>query len=108
DRLAERRLSPQPVDDWRDYVRRSFDEPESRAPGGESGRETLVRGWAALEALLDGGHRLPAVVSHGQLLGLVLHSVDSGFGFAGWKSMGNPDVYLLKKEGGRAFTFRRA
>jgi 2,3-bisphosphoglycerate-dependent phosphoglycerate mutase len=99
ERLAERRLSPQPIDNWRDFVRSSFEDPDSRAAGGESGRETLIRGWAAIESILQEGHRLPAVVSHGQLLGLVLHSLDPGFGFAGWEAMRNPDVFLLEHEG---------
>lgn len=96
-RLAERRLSPEPIDHWRDVVRRSFDDPDYGIPGGESGRETLLRGWAAISALLDGRHRLPAVASHGQLLSLVLHSIDPAFGFAGWEALRNPDVYLLER-----------
>jgi 2,3-bisphosphoglycerate-dependent phosphoglycerate mutase len=107
DRLAERRLSPEPIDNWRGFVRQSFDDPDSRAPGGESGRETLGRAWAAMESVLQGGHRLPVVVSHGQLLSLVLHSIDPGFGYAGWEALQNPDVYLLEGEPGPAFTFRR-
>jgi 2,3-bisphosphoglycerate-dependent phosphoglycerate mutase len=99
ERLAERRLSPQPIDNWRDFVRSSFEDPDSRAAGGESGRETLARGWAAIESILQQGHQLPAVVSHGQLLSLVLHSLDPGFGFAGWESMRNPEVFLLEHEG---------
>jgi hypothetical protein len=33
------------------------------------------------------------------LLSLVLHSLDPGFGFAGWESMRNPEVFLLEHEG---------
>ncbi|MGH8194305.1 MAG: histidine phosphatase family protein [Woeseiaceae bacterium] len=103
ERLAERRLSPEPIDNWRDYVRRSFEDPDSRAPGGESGRETLVRSWAAIESVMTAEHRLPAIVSHGQLLGLVLHSIDGRFGFAGWESLRNPDAYLLEGKQFRTF-----
>ena len=107
ERLAEHRLSPEPMDHWRDVVRRSFEEPDFAVPGGESARETLVRGRAAIESVLDGAHRLPLVVSHGQLLGLVLHSVDSTFGYAGWASLRNPDVYLLQRNRDKVFTFHR-
>lgn len=107
DRLAERRLSPQPIDHWREVVRSSFIDLDSGIPGGESPRETLTRGWAAIESILQGGHRLPVAVSHGQLLSLVLHSIDPGFGFAGWESMRNPDVYLLESKNERGFTFKR-
>jgi 2,3-bisphosphoglycerate-dependent phosphoglycerate mutase len=108
ERLAERRLSPEPLDHWREIVRLSFLSLDSGVPGGESPRETLRRGWAAIDSVLEGGHRLPAVVSHGQLLSLVLHSIDPGFGFAGWESLRNPDVYLLERRHDGTFEFRRA
>ena len=104
-RLAERRMAPGPVDAWRDVVHVSFDDLDHCLPGGESGRETLARGRAAIEELLVRGHRLPCVVSHGQLISLVLHSIDPGFGFRGWESLSNPDVYLL--DGGRCLRFER-
>jgi 2,3-bisphosphoglycerate-dependent phosphoglycerate mutase len=107
DGLAERRLSPEPIEHWRDVVRRSFTDPEHRVPGGESGAETLARGWAALDAILRGGHRLSVVASHGQLLSLVLHSIDSSFGFAGWESLTNPDVFLLRAADSGSFRFER-
>jgi 2,3-bisphosphoglycerate-dependent phosphoglycerate mutase len=105
-RLAERRMSAQPIDHWRDLVRRSFDEPDLRAPGGESARETLVRGRAALDDVIAGAHRLPVVVSHGQLLALLLHELVPGFGYAGWESLRNPDVFRVAGEPG-AFRVER-
>jgi 2,3-bisphosphoglycerate-dependent phosphoglycerate mutase len=94
-RLAERRMSAEPIAHWRDMVRRSFDEPELRAPGGESARETLDRGRAALAAVLASGRRLPVVVSHGQLLALLLNELQPGFGYAGWASLRNPDAFRV-------------
>ena len=107
DRLAERHLSPAPIDDWREVVQRSFVDLDHRVPGGESGRETLTRGWAAIRALLDGAHACPAVASHGQPLALALHSIDPGFGFAGWESLRNPDVYVLERATDGALAFAR-
>ncbi len=108
-RLAERRLSPEPIDGWRDVVKRSFDEPDHRAPGGESGGETLARGLAALRPLLDSGKSdaLVVVASHGQLLSLVLHSIDGRFGFAGWESLSNPDVHAVARDAAGRLSFRR-
>jgi 2,3-bisphosphoglycerate-dependent phosphoglycerate mutase len=107
ERLAERTLSAVPTDAWREAVRRSFVDLDARLPGGESGREVLARGWAALHALLAEGHRLPVAVSHGQLMSLVLHSIDAGFGHAGWESLRNPDVILLESDAAERFRFRR-
>jgi 2,3-bisphosphoglycerate-dependent phosphoglycerate mutase len=100
-RLAERRMSAEPDDAWRDTLRRSFDDPDYRLPGAESARETLARGRAAIDDLLASAHRMPAAVSHGQLIGLVLHDLDPGFGFAGWTALSTPDVYLLETAGNR-------
>ena len=107
DRLVERRLSPEPIDAWREVVRRSFSDPDFRVPGGESGREVLERAWKALDEILARGHLLPAVASHGQLIALVLHSIDPTFGFAGWESLSNPDVHLIEGDVGGRLSFRR-
>ena len=76
-------------------------------PGGESGRETLERGWAALEEVLAAGHGLPAIVSHGQLIALVLSRIDPSFGFDGWQSLANPDVHLVERDARGGLSFRR-
>jgi 2,3-bisphosphoglycerate-dependent phosphoglycerate mutase len=43
-------------------------EPDFRIPQGESRRDLLERGRAALEAIRDAGHERAAVVAHGGLL----------------------------------------
>ena len=103
--LVERRMSPGPIPNWREVVERSFVDPDHRVSGGESGAETLARGLAAISAIVSAGHRLPVVVSHGQLLSLVLHSIDPEFGYRGWQSLENPEVFLLEVDGEqRAFS----
>lgn len=106
-RLNERRLSPHPIPDWRAVVRGSFDNPDLRAPGGESAREVLDRSWAGLNDLLSQRYQLPLAVTHGNLLALVLHSIDPGFGYAGWESLSNPDVYCVRVGGDGVMSFRR-
>ena len=106
-RLNERTLAANPVDYWQDVVRDSFDDQDLRAPGGESAREVLARAWAALNEILNADHTLPIVVTHGNLMALVLHSLDYTFGFEGWKSLSNPDVYLLSKVATGPISFKR-
>ena len=106
-RLNERRLADGPLDNWRDVIRSSFDDLDSRAPGGESGREVLERAWVCINELLDGGYNLPLAVTHGNLLSLVLNSLDPAFGYSGWESLSNPDVYLLQDSGDGRLTFER-
>ena len=112
-RLNERMLSSGPggawrsTDNWREVVRDSFDDPDLRAPGGETAREVLRRAWAALNETLDDSYSLPVVASHGQLMALVLTSLDPSFGFIGWESLSNPDVYLLQEAENGRMTFER-
>ena len=95
-RLVERTLSGSPIDNWREVVRDSFEDLELRVSGGESAREVLDRGWAAITELIDSGHQFPIAVTHGNLLSLILNSLDPNFGYAGWESLSNPDVFALK------------
>lgn len=106
-RLVERRLSRAPIPEWREVVRRSFSELDFAVPGGESGRQTLDRGWAALEGVLGAGHALPVLVSHGQLISLVLSRIDPSFGFDGWQALSNPDMHLVERDAGGVLSFRR-
>ena len=88
-------LSTEPITNWEGLVRRSFDDPDLHAPGGESAEQVLCRAHAALEDIFKREHRSPLVVTHGNVMALLLHSVDATFGYPGWKSLSNPDVYIL-------------
>ena len=107
-RLEERKLSREPIPDWREHVRASFHDLERRAPGGESGRETLERGRAALADVLARGAKLSAIVGHGQHLSLLLHAIDGRFGFAGWEALTNPDLYLVETDARGVLRYARA
>ena len=80
-RLAERRRSDTPLENWREWVRRSFSDLDFRAPGGESGREVALRGSMALSERLESGHTLPLLSTHGQLMAFVANSLDTEFGY---------------------------
>ena len=106
-RLIERTLSGSPIDNWREVVRDSFGDMELRVPGGESAREVLDRGWAAITELLDGGHRFPIAITHGNLLSLILNSLVPTFGYDGWEALSNPDVFALKEADDGRLVFER-
>ena len=101
-RLNERTLSDRPIENWRELIRDSFDDIDLRASGGESAREVLERAWAGLTSILDGGFRLPLVVTHGNLMSLVFRSLDPSFGYTQWENLTNPDAYLVERREGQA------
>lgn len=106
-RLNERTISVRPIPNWQGILRDSFDDPDLRGVDGESAREVLARAWDSLSDLLKAGHQLPLVVTHGNLMSLVLNSLDVTFDYQGWMSLSNPDVYLLRQLPDGAIEFDR-
>lgn len=98
DRLAERVLAAGPLEDWRGALRESFAQPQRTWPGGESGATALSRGRAALSDAAMGEGAV-ALVSHGNLLSLLLEATGLGDGFAIWEGLSNPDVFRLDPNG---------
>ncbi|MGV3488366.1 MAG: histidine phosphatase family protein [Tuberibacillus sp.] len=68
--------------------------------GGESSTEATERALQALNECLLSDFQKTAIVTHGNLLALILHFFDKPFGFEGWQRLTNPDVYLLVMEDG--------
>lgn len=110
ERLAERVLSSEPMEDWEARMRESYDEVERALPGGETTRAAVARGAAAIEEILAGPAQTTVAVSHGNLLSLLLghygYHAGGGAGYEAWRVMSNPDVYVLEREGPRT-TVRR-
>ena len=92
-RLVERVLSPEPLDDWRERLRAAWDDHDLVLPGGESSREATARGMAAVLTLMADERRPVVVVTHGNLLALILHAIDGRPGYATWEQLTNPDLF---------------
>ncbi len=107
DRLRERVLSDRELEDRWDHVRRSFADPDYRAPGGESLNQTSQRAIAALTDIAAAGHRLPAVSSHRNLIASVLRSMDPAFGFEQLLELRTPDLFEVVLDAGRLVGFVR-
>jgi len=105
-RLRERTLSARPIDDFMDHIRRSFDNPDHRAPGGESLRETGDRALQALAEIALKRHNLAVAVSHGNLMAAVLRSVNQGFGYREWGALKNPDLFKLEFSGATLVSYQ--
>lgn len=95
DRLVERVLSARALPDWREHLQRSFDDLDYRLADGESSRTAQARGLSAVRAALASGKRC-VMVTHGNLLALILRSFDPLAGFELWSKLSNPDAFLLQ------------
>ncbi|CEG21681.1 phosphoglycerate mutase GpmB [Planococcus massiliensis] len=95
-RLSERVLSPEDLPDWMERLEESFGNLDLKLMGGESGNEAMARGMEVVAAAPDRS----ILVSHGNLLGLLLKKMDTRYGFKEWKELSNPDVYEIDMEEG--------
>lgn len=100
DRLGERVLSPDPLPDWMERLEASFDDPDAKLPGGESSREAMERGMAVIRECRQRPESSIVVVTHGNLMALILKACDDRYGYEDWKKLANPDVYELRWEDG--------
>lgn len=94
--LHERVLSVEPIDDWLNELEYSFQHPNYRLPGGESANDAIQRANQILQSIFDNNDMTNIIlVTHGNLLTLMLSQFDPSFNFDKWKQLENPDIYLI-------------
>ena len=101
-RLWERTLSAVSLPDWRAQLWRSFQDLDMVIEGGESSRQAMNRAEAALGEILSHPARSTAVITHGNLMALMLKLHDRSVGFEQWAGLTCPDVYRVMVRGGTA------
>ncbi|HEX8616907.1 MAG TPA: histidine phosphatase family protein [Thermoanaerobaculia bacterium] len=94
-RLVERVLSSAPSADWQERLRASFDDADLSFEGGESSREAMQRIVAVTSELQRHAARRTVLVTHGNLMALLLKYFDDSIGFSEWRALSNPDVYRV-------------
>ena len=95
--LRERKLSGAPVDDFFAAVKRTWDDPTTAHPGGESNAAAQRRGVAVVQRLRaqhPAAHI--ALATHGNLLALVLQHYDPDVDYEFWRALTMPDIYTLE------------
>ena len=96
ERLSERILSTRNMPDWLDKLKATFVDRDLTYEGGESSRKAADRIVSVVEEVLASDCETALIVTHGNLLSLLLNAYDQSFGFDQWKGLSNPDVYLLR------------
>jgi 2,3-bisphosphoglycerate-dependent phosphoglycerate mutase len=56
----------------------------------------MIRGVAAVKQALEQATRPVAIVTHGNLMALILKYFDAKIGFAEWNKLQNPDIYCIE------------
>jgi 2,3-bisphosphoglycerate-dependent phosphoglycerate mutase len=94
-RLTERVLSLIPIDDWRERLAQTFIDLDLCVEGGESSRAAMMRGIAVVNQAMQQATGPVVLVTHGNLMTLMLKHFNEQVGFAEWASLRNPDVYCI-------------
>lgn len=97
DRLAERTLSSADLLDWMEKLKATYDDLELKFEGGESSREAMDRIVTVVEEALESDAENIIIVTHGNIMSLLLKNYQDSFGFEDWKNLRNPDVFLLSR-----------
>lgn len=98
DLLTERVLSSENLSDWLEKLSATFDDFDLKFEGGESSYDAVHRIVSVVEEAMINGAQNTIIVTHGNLLSLLLNHYNNEFGFDDWRNLRNPDVFLLKKE----------
>lgn len=95
ERLSERVLSSESLPDWLEKLEETFTNMELVFEGGESSRQATERAVNVIKGILTGESHHTVVVTHGNLLSLILKHYDNSVGFEDWKRLTNPDVFRM-------------
>ena len=92
-RLEERILCSSDMPDWIEALKVTYTDLDLKFVGGESSREAIERVTGVIDDIKLGENVV--IVSHGNLISLLLKSFDHTVGFNEWMKLSNPDVYQL-------------
>lgn len=95
ERLSERILSTTNLSDWYEKLKTTFDDLELKFEGGESSQEAMNRIVAVVEELIKAEYEHTLIVTHGNIMSLLLKKYQSEIGFLDWEKLSNPDVFQL-------------
>lgn len=98
-RLSERVLSSRQLEDWLDCLQQTFANFDLAYEGGETSGQAMERAAQVVNEVLAGNHCNVVLVTHGNLMTLLLRHFDERFGFQEWAALTNPDVYRVTVNG---------
>ncbi len=94
--LRERKLREGSDGDYRALLRQTWHDFSFAAPGGESSAAAQKRVMNAVQSLAaTHPGEVVLAASHGNAIALYLNSFDRSFGYDGWATMKNPDIYRI-------------
>ncbi len=94
-RLNERQLSDISLDNWLNELKYTFEDFDYHIHNGESSSEAQKRILSVYESINQSYNSL--IVTHGNIMTLLLNHFNHEIGFEEWKALKNPDLYSIDK-----------
>lgn len=95
--LRERKLCEGEIDHFSEAVEATWRDPNFAHPGGESNLAAQRRSISFIEKIQRQNQNEHVVLAtHGNLFALLLQHFDPSIGFAFWKSLTMPDIFMLE------------
>lgn len=95
-RLSERLLSNEGFPDWLEKLKETYVDKDLKFTGGESSNEATHRISELVKELKLSNHMSVVIVTHGNIMSLLLNHFQPHFGFDEWKQLSNPDVFEIE------------
>jgi len=95
ERLSERILSTYDLPDWLIKLAATYDDLDLTFDGGESSRIAMERIVNVVNDIQKNTYKRTAIITHGNIMSLLLKYYDDSYGFAEWRKLTNPDVFVL-------------
>jgi 2,3-bisphosphoglycerate-dependent phosphoglycerate mutase len=103
ERLGERVLSDVHLSNWQELLAKTFIDLDISFQGGESSKAAMRRAVAVIEEEITSSAETFLLVTHGNLMMLLLKHFDNRFGYEEWSKLSNPDMYeVVITENGEA------
>ncbi len=95
ERLAERILSTRNLPDWHAKLQATFTDMDLKFDNGESSNEAMERIVNVVEETIKSESEHTIIVSHGNIITLLLKNYNNDVDFRFWTHLSNPDVFQL-------------
>lgn len=95
ERLAERILSTRNLPDWYAKLQATFTDMDLKFDNGESSNEAMERIVNVVEETIKSESEHTIIVSHGNIITLLLKNYNNDVDFRFWTHLSNPDVFQI-------------
>lgn len=97
DEFKERKVSLEKLENFHDFIKKSWVDEDLKKEDCESAREARERGRFGIEKIIcDNWGQNIVIGTHGNIMALILSLYDEKYGYEFWKSLDMPAIYCMR------------